>query len=1834
MDNNSINIDYNKYYSETISNSQFSDIKERTNIEDTLQSLAIAGGVVGLGTYTYNQAKKNNKVLEMVENLPGARLLSDRLSQSSSQIAANSLTNSPQPLSRSLHSMLLAAEEASPLHIAKTLGLSSFQTLFVEIVDQEKQTIKIGSDSIKAFSEYYRNLVLNASGYVLTRKDIQNGFLLEGDKLFLANRDGTKGREIAGYARIISTNTTIGHQDSPNRTFQKFANIQGVDVHVSQFKKEPLAIVAGTNKAQVMQDWTRAQARFSTEIGFKVLDNPLGFIEEMFGNLGVNTQESKLFNNKFVSTFKKHINLGLGADGVYNKGNREAMKIMAKNLGIKAIGAYTSYVSVNHFLEKITGEDNPWHNGIGAGITDMYAKMRIGLAEIWSDNFQAIREEQEEAAPESTSLLTLAAFPLGGAMLGANIAYFKRMRDIASKGFDEGAKINTEIKKFDGTIGKILDKVKMNPEGTTLARYGKLGALAGAALTLPFLPGALVGRSSEELRAEYSGTSDVAVRRGRFWLFGGNPYEGEQIKYHRKSLARELITDARNKTLYEDGDQQRDMDPLASPFEYFKNPYAFEEAHQHDMPYAVWGMDVTYGSFMGKIFQGTIGQLIKPTIVNPEIAKQVEEEKRLNPSVAPMTFDEISQLEGYDNTAYSINVKMKDGQLDPDIYYHHTDSEGVEHKIRVAEKSDIKARDTDKIEFKVKESKKDISMQKDGMMLSQSSATVDPTKEAMVGAYAAFSDFTGLKGFTSSLALEALGLDPTNQTAPKLAVSGSANTLVGRYQSMQLGDAMGCFTKGTYVLWEDGYLPIEKVQVGYRLLSKNGYLRVVSKTYSKEVNEEIVKTTIEDGTIIYSTINHVFPGYNKDTNSLEEKAIVLWRVGDKLIQQVPLEEPQKLSIVSQELVWYKGTVYDLEMSEGPSRPSTVNTNYYTVQDILCHNSGEFIRRLLPQSADTRREEVNPMRNTIGDSMCLLEDTDVLLWDRTTVKAKDLKVGDNVLSDDGSCQQVVAVSTMEAKEWYDISLYGNNCYTYKLSDNHPVLVKDKGYVMAKDLLVNDLIAYPRTKYLEESTIIDLLPLQLKYMKVSNNFKYDNTYIYSSNGKIKRFWYSEDFFFILGVYAAEGSRTSSKRISGVSFAGNATYEKWLERLSRILTKYEVCYREARYLEDNKLQVIVSTQLLSSILINTCPGHAREKRFEFDSLPFMSKGDVKALLNGLIDGDGYYIKTAENRYKLGLHTTSKQLAYQTYELICSLYGIRPSITEGKIKTELAYHTTVNGWEDSSTIARDFGYTLHTKHETKVKYTRKNYIADVDYVYTRIKKIHKYTEDVKVYAQEVTGNHTFCLPMMATHNTWLPKDPTFRDFGAGNYFEATPDIGYTMLPGSRGFDALHPELRGIDPNNYSDAWKYRILQNVARGSKEHYAYRDKLIKEVDTLSDYDKDIFFTAYEQDMARNEEKRFFEYRTEEDKTKMNILQLAQNTIWESVSHLESPTEPLTPFRPMAKFLHQRTAIEDYRRTQLAGSDAAIWTKPIDHFINPTINRHIQLFDEFYKPRDVKEKEAIDTYFDNLKLVKSNKDRPYDARNTVVSAIYSGMRNSEDMEAFKRALPDNQKAYVESFAAEKDEKKRAEILEMLPSNIGRVYKSIWTNIDEYDNAIDTGQDPNKRLRELYLRETEAIKKETGLTLTREEIEGINKASYKIRDKEERENFIAEEKAAKIRAKAAQQEAHAYIDQTTGIPLPNWVGWDKRLTIDDIKLKTLSIGQEDITRFGYWNKEKQRNDRIVALDNDTQTVNRLKDIKKELRENQDNKHLLKRRLKEQGYEVHDIETSPGAGSVNINV
>ena len=361
--------------------------------------------------------------------------------------------------------------------------------------------------------------------------------------------------------------------------------------------------------------------------------------------------------------------------------------------------------------------------------------------------------------------------------------------------------------------------------------------------------------------------------------------------------------------------------------------------------------------------------------------------------------------------------------------------------------------------------------------------------------------------------------------------------------------------------------------------------------------------------------------------------------------------------------------------------------------------------------------------------------------------------------------------------------------------------------------------------------------------------------------------------------------------------------------------------------------------------------------------------------------------------------------------------------------------------------------------------------------------------------------------------------------------------------------------------------------------------------------------------------------------MGVIGLTQNAIWESFSHLESPLEPLTPFRPMAKFVHQRTAVEDYIKTQLMGSDVGIWTNPYSHFLKPTLNRLADSgsIDQF-KPKEAIEKENVDTYFDKLSLVKAIKTNDtYDIERNVTALSYLGINDPGSMKRFKSALPEGQSAYVEAFSQEKDKKKRNQILSLVPKDIGRAYQSIWSNIDIYDQAILKGKDPNKALEEEYLKDSKKLKSAFSIDITRQDRETIHNQASTLANDEDKKRFEQYQEAKLIRLKAAQKEATEYVENQTGsLPSDNWIGWDPRLTIDDIKLKTLTIGREDIHRFGYWQKDLERSERLIGL-KEGEIVNELENIKAEKRSNVAREFAIRARLRNIGFEVSTINSVP---------
>ena len=70
-------------------------------------------------------------------------------------------------------------------------------------------------------------------------------------------------------------------------------------------------------------------------------------------------------------------------------------------------------------------------------------------------------------------------------------------------------------------------------------------------------------------------------------------------------------------------------------------------------------------------------------------------------------------------------------------------------------------------------------------------------------------------------------------------------------------------------------------------------------------------------------------------------------------------------------------------------------------------------------------------------------------------------------------------------------------------------------------------------------------------------------------------------------------------------------------------------------------------------------------------------------------------------------------------------------------------------------------------------------------------------------------------TMPSWLPGDDYMTNFKVGDPYAGIDD-GYARLPGA-GYEALHPELKGLSPEDYPDIHKLRILGDVAPYSREH---------------------------------------------------------------------------------------------------------------------------------------------------------------------------------------------------------------------------------------------------------------------------------------------------------------------------------------------------------------------------------------------------------------------------------
>lgn len=391
---------------------------------------------------------------------------------------------------------------------------------------------------------------------------------------------------------------------------------------------------------------------------------------------------------------------------------------------------------------------------------------------------------------------------------------------------------------------------------------------------------------------------------------------------------------------------------------------------------------------------------------------------------------------------------------------------------------------------------------------------------------------------------------------------------------------------------------------------------------------------------------------------------------------------------------------------------------------------------------------------------------------------------------------------------------------------------------------------------------------------------------------------------------------------------------------------------------------------------------------------------------------------------------------------------------------------------------------------------------------------------------------PILNNMPSWMPNK-----FRKGDPYTKIKS-GYARLPGE-GYQALFPELKGLDPEAYPLVHKYKILADVAPTSREVIELRQQLFERraAQLTTDYENKLMDEVSERHRKR--------MSFEEEKFHENAIRLpgistltseAFYDVKEGIRNVAQPIEYLIPggFRPIQKTLGgSRNAIDQYEYERLYGTKDAFWDEPFRDWIRPSVYSAMNLLGYESIPKHVQDKRDLDEQFDKLNFYKymqlaQNAENGFERRKMLSMAAKTrqGVNPSGDPMSIYMSLPEEERKFFNSFANAKPED-RDRILEMIPEDQKHLYKAVWSNVDSGNMPM---MESKTRFNESYL-----------------------------------------------------NEQYDQLDMTQyPIPEPDWVGWNKDVDINDVKIKYVDSLGADFRDYDLWESQAKRVRRQNSLVN----------------------------------------------------
>jgi hypothetical protein len=344
------------------------------------------------------------------------------------------------------------------------------------------------------------------------------------------------------------------------------------------------------------------------------------------------------------------------------------------------------------------------------------------------------------------------------------------------------------------------------------------------------------------------------------------------------------------------------------------------------------------------------------------------------------------------------------------------------------------------------------------------------------------------------------------------------------------------------------------------------------------------------------------------------------------------------------------------------------------------------------------------------------------------------------------------------------------------------------------------------------------------------------------------------------------------------------------------------------------------------------------------------------------------------------------------------------------------------------------------------------------------------------------------------------------------------------------------------------------------------------------------------------------------SKLGVLGSIAKTYWEGLTAVaQGPHETLTPVRFGSKFIHDRTATEDYKKNMIFGNDMALWTRPVDHFLAASAHETLAaLEDETSIPESVDRQRAIDQYFDRLEFYKqrqlykkardegdtsSQREIKAKMEGTKIGAEATKLNSRQDLFAAYRSMSNREKEYFQNFAQTTDQDKQEEILGMVSQDEAKIYRSIWENNERMEDI-----DSEEEMKAFITDDTQEYEK----NMDKAEVESVE-----------------------------------FMSSTLGMPDVDFSGWDPRIEIKDVKLRFLQLAREEIRDYGYWANDELEMLRKVAILRDNNFMNKRDDIDSltaKYRNREESEFNIREHLQKQNIKAKNVEVRDGNGSFDI--